>query len=389
MTVRNWLPLIGMTASAFVFNTSEFMPIGLLSDIASDLRITEAHAGMLISIYAWVVALLSLPLMLMVCKMEFKKLLLSIIVLFIVSHVFSAMATGFWTLMLSRIGVACAHSIFWSIAAPMAVRTVPEEHKSLALGMIVTGTSVAMIVGLPLGRIIGLQIGWRMAFLCIAAVTAVVALFLAIVFPKMPNRKSFSLRKMPEILNNRVLMGIYVLTVILATSHYVAYSYIEPFLAQTAHMSDSMVTLTLIVFGGAGMIGSVMFSRYFNRCQYPFIMTVTGGVAVSLLLLQLASYSVWAMMALCVFWGAVITAYNVVFQAEIIRFAPQGGSSVAMSIFSGIFNLGIGCGALFGGMVCTWSSVAYVGYVGGILAAVATAFCVFRLIGLMKADSHS
>ena len=153
MTVRNWLPLIGMTASAFVFNTSEFMPIGLLSDIASDLRITEAHAGMLISIYAWVVALLSLPLMLMVCKMEFKKLLLSIIVLFIVSHVFSAMATGFWTLMLSRIGVACAHSIFWSIAAPMAVRTVPEEHKSLALGMIVTGTSVAMIVGLPLGRI--------------------------------------------------------------------------------------------------------------------------------------------------------------------------------------------------------------------------------------------
>lgn len=131
LSFRKWLPLVGMAFAAFVFNTSEFMPIGLLTDIASDLGVSEARAGMLISVYAWCVALLSLPLMLLVCQMEMKRLLLGIVALFIVSHVGSALATGYYTLMASRIGVACAHSIFWSIAAPIAVRTVAEGRRRL------------------------------------------------------------------------------------------------------------------------------------------------------------------------------------------------------------------------------------------------------------------
>ena len=147
-----WLPLVGLTFAVFVFNTSEFMPIGLLTDIATDLNISEARAGLLISVYAWVVAIMSLPLMIMVSKMELKRLLLSIIALFVVSHVASAFAEGYYTLMLSRIGVACAHAIFWSIASPLAVRTVPDGKRALALSAIATGSSVAMVVGLPLGR---------------------------------------------------------------------------------------------------------------------------------------------------------------------------------------------------------------------------------------------
>ena len=156
-----WLPLVGLTFAVFVFNTSEFMPIGLLTDIATDLNISEARAGLLISVYAWVVAIMSLPLMIMVSKMELKRLLLSIIALFVVSHVGSALAEGYYTLMLSRIGVACAHSIFWSIASPLAVRTVPDGRRALALSAIATGSSVAMVVGLPLGRVVGLYVGWR------------------------------------------------------------------------------------------------------------------------------------------------------------------------------------------------------------------------------------
>ena len=156
-----WLPLVGLTFAVFVFNTSEFMPIGLLTDIATDLNISEARAGLLISVYAWVVAIMSLPLMIKASKMELKRL-------FVVSNVGSALAEGYYTLMLSRIGVACAHSIFWSIASPLAVRTVPDGKRALALSAIATGSSVAMVVGLPLGRVIGLYVGWRMAFMSIA-----------------------------------------------------------------------------------------------------------------------------------------------------------------------------------------------------------------------------
>ena len=187
-----WLPLVGLTFAVFVFNTSEFMPIGLLTDIATDLNISEARAGLLISVYAWVVAIMSLPLMIMVSKMELKRLLLSIIALFVVSHVASAFAEGYYTLMLSRIGVACAHSIFWSIAPPLAVRTVPDGKRALGLSAIATGSSVAMVVGLPLGRVVGLYVGWRMTFLSIAIISALIFVFILMVFPKLQSRGKFA-----------------------------------------------------------------------------------------------------------------------------------------------------------------------------------------------------
>lgn len=92
--IREWLPVVGLTLSAFVFNTSEFMPIGLLTDIAQAFSLSEAKAGMLISVYAWMVALLSLPLMLAVCRMEMRRLLLCVLGVFIVSHAFSAIAAA-------------------------------------------------------------------------------------------------------------------------------------------------------------------------------------------------------------------------------------------------------------------------------------------------------
>lgn len=144
------MALVGLTCAAFIFNTSEFIPIGLLTDIANDFLTTEAQAGMIISIYAFVVMLLSLPLMIVVSRFEMKKLLSTVIFVFVGFQLLSAVSTSYYMLMLSRIGVACAHAIFWSIVSPLAVRTVPEKYKSLALSMIVTGTSVAMIFGLPM-----------------------------------------------------------------------------------------------------------------------------------------------------------------------------------------------------------------------------------------------
>ena len=105
MPAKEFLPLLGVTAAAFIFNTSEFMPIGLLTGIAADFKMTEAAAGRLISVYAWVVMILSLPLMLLVCRMELKKLMLATIGVFSASQLLSAVSTGFWGLMAARVGV--------------------------------------------------------------------------------------------------------------------------------------------------------------------------------------------------------------------------------------------------------------------------------------------
>ncbi|REA90257.1 MFS transporter, partial [Staphylococcus pseudintermedius] len=106
----------------------------------------------------------SLPLMLLSAKIERKRLLLFLFALFILSHILSALAWNFWVLLLSRMGIAFAHSIFWSITASLVIRVAPRNKKQQALGLLALGSSLAMILGLPLGRIIGQILDWRSTF---------------------------------------------------------------------------------------------------------------------------------------------------------------------------------------------------------------------------------
>ena len=217
MSLKTWMALVGLTLSVFIFNTSEFIPTALLTDIGNDFGLTEAKAGMLISVYAWVVMALSLPLMLMTSRMEMRKLLLGVMAVFTSFQVMSFLSVSFGMLMFSRIGVACAHSIFWSIVSIIAVRIVPESHKSIALSMIVTGSSIAMILGLPLGRVIGLSVGWRMTFLSIGAVALVVFLYLFTLLPKVPSGGGMTAHDLPAMLKNKVRIGIFITTAAFAT----------------------------------------------------------------------------------------------------------------------------------------------------------------------------
>lgn len=383
-TISKCLPLLGLTFCTFVFNTSEFMPIGLLSDIANDLNISDARAGMLISVYAWVVALMSLPLMIIVSKMELKRLLLTIIAVFVLSHVASALAEGYYTLMLSRIGVACSHAIFWSIVSPLAVRIVPDDKRAFALSMVATGSSIAMVVGLPLGRVVGLYLGWRMTFLSIGVISALIFIYIAAMLPKVPSRGKFSVKRLPALLHNRVLLGVFVMSVFFATAHYTGYSYIEPFLGRVAGFTPKIVTLVLIVFGGSGMLGSIAFSKYYMSNPRRFVAVATVAPALCLLLMQVSAVSLASVLAVCVVWGAMATAFNIAFQDNVMRFAPEEATSVAMSIFSGIFNLGIGSGAYIGGVVVTHLSLGSIGYAGGVIGLLATFYCVGRLFPNMR-----
>ena len=377
--LKAWLPVLVLTLATFIFNTSEFVPIGLLSSIASDFGISESNAGILITVYAWVVAISSLPLMLVFAKTENRKLMMGLTALFLGSHILSGFSTGFNMLMLSRLGVACAHAVFWSIVTPFAVRLAPEGKRNTALGLVVCGSSIAMIVGLPLGRTIGLLLGWRATFLVIGGFAALVLCLMAAILPKTPADNSISLRKLPALIKSPALKYIYLVTVIVITGHFTGYSYIEPFLAKVSGMGENAITLVLTIFGAVGLICSFIFSGYYPLHPGRFIVFAVCGICIFLLLLRPAAYSQPAAVILCVLWGAAINFYNLAFQSEIIRCAPQG-TAVAMSIYSGIYNVGIGTGALAGGTVCSSLSISCIGYVGGGIALAAAVICIKYLL---------
>lgn len=382
-TFMTWLPVLTLTLCTFVFNTSEFIPIGLLTDIGRDFGTSEAQTGWLVTIYAWVVAIMSLPLMLLAAKMECRKLMMLILALFVGSHCLSAVSTSYWMLLISRLGVACSHAIFWSVVSPLAVEVAPKHKRSTALSMVVAGSSIAMIAGLPLGRVLGLYLGWRMTFLAIGVVAALALFCLWRFFPSVESQQAVKLRQVPKLLTQPALLGIYILTPIIMTGNFTVYSYIEPFLAQVTGMAPNHITWVLVAYGAVGIVGSWFFSHAYDRHPLIFMKVAVLGIAASLLVMrEAANWEVTAFL-LCILWGFAVTLYNLTFQSAIISAAPTG-TAIAMSVFSGIYNVGIGSGALVGGIVCTHLTIGDIGYVGGGIALLAAGFCLLRLVPIFR-----
>lgn len=366
---RQWLPVICMAFATFIFNTTEFIPIGLLSSIAGNFNMTETGAGIMITVYAWAVALLSLPLMLIFARTESKKLLGLVFCVFVASNALSYLSNSFYMLMASRLGVACAHSVFWAIAPPLAVRIAPPGKQSAALSILTVGSSLAMILGLPIGRTIGLYLGWRVTFLSIAVTAFVIMLLLMKDLPTMPSRNTKTAESLPHIFRNKALMSVYLLTVLTITGHFCGYSYIEPFLTYVIHLSKNVTTLALLVFGFTGILGSLLFTRFSIRWSVPFAFWSVGGIMVSLLALKVFSFNQTGIFCVIMVWGVAISIFNLSYQYRIISLSPNN-TDIAMAIYSAIYNIGIGGGAFIGGIVSHKAGVGNIGLIGFAIVAV-------------------
>ena len=196
------------------------------------------------------------------------------------------------------------------------------------------------------------------------------------VFPDVQNEETFSIAQLPGLLKNKKLLGVYLFNILMATGYYTAYSYIEPFLKQVSEMKDGLVTFVLLIFGVTGLLGSYLFAKFYENHRKVFATTILTVISAALFLLYPLSGNHIAVVLLCAVWGIAILAYQACFQAELIGCVSPAASSVAMSIFSAMYNLGIGCGTWLGGTVCTYLSMKYVGYVGGVIVALAVLYCI-------------
>ncbi|EKH9056062.1 sugar transporter [Salmonella enterica] len=374
-----WLRVVTLAIAAFIFNTTEFVPVGLLSDIAESFHMQTAQVGIMLTIYAWVVAVMSLPFMLLTSQIERRKLLICLFVLFIASHVLSFLAWNFTVLVISRIGIAFTHAIFWSITASLAIRLAPAGKRAQALSLIATGTALAMVLGLPIGRVVGQYFGWRTTFFAIGMGALITLICLIKLLPKLPSEHSGSLKSLPLLLRRPALMSLYLLTAVVVTAHYTAYSYIEPFVQNVAGLSANFATVLLLILGGAGIIGSLVFGKLGNQHASLLVSIAISLLVVCLLLLLPAADSEAHLALLSIFWGIAIMVIGLGMQVKVLALAPDA-TDVAMALFSGIFNIGIGAGALAGNQVSLHWSMSTIGYIGAVpaCAALVWAVLIFR-----------
>ncbi|MEL0636569.1 sugar transporter [Marinomonas sp. TI.3.20] len=377
-TKTQYFRVIMLGVAAFIVNTTEFVPVGLLSSIAKDFQISPAHAGWMLTVYAWIVALMSLPLMLITGKVNRKTLLLCSFILFVVSHILSVVAWSFDVLVMSRIGIALAHAVFWSITASIAIRVAPWGKKNFALSVLATGTGLAMVLGVPIGRLIGESLGWRTTFAVIGVISLVITIVLSRLLPSLPSLFSGTLSKVSELMKNPILIFLYLFIFLIFTAHYTSYSYIEPFLKEVGHSSAGFTTLILLLFGGAGILGSILFSYFGERANSQLLVGSTLAVALSTGGLYFAAHDEFSMVLLAIFWGAALMMVTLSAQVRVFN-VDTNASDIIMSLFSGIINLGIGAGALIGNQVIQRVDIQSVGGAGTVFGVVALAVIVYTL----------
>lgn len=310
--------------------------------------------------------------MLITAKIERKTLLMGLFLLFIMSHVMTVMANSFTLLLIARAGVALSHAVFWSITASLVVRVAPKGKQTAALGMLATGSALATVLGLPLGRILGQYLGWRASFGVIGGIAFITMLMLWWVLPKLPSRHVGDLSSLPLLAKNKPLIVVYLMTALAVTAHFTAYSYIEPFVLHINEFSQTYATAVLLIFGLSGIVASVLFRRFYERFEQGFLLMAMVGTLMGLLLILVSSDYLLAWTAVAILWGVSMTSISLVLQLRTLRLAPKA-TDVAMSLFSGIYNVGIGAGALLGSSVIAHQRVglAHIGHVGACIMLIA------------------
>lgn len=367
---ESWFAVITLAVAAFIFNTTEFVPVGLLPDIAKGFSMDVAQTGLLMTIYAWAVTIFSLPLTMLTVRLERRRLLILLFCIFIVSHALAAIAWSFSSLLTARLGIAMAHSVFWAITIPLAVRLAPKGNKTKALSFIVTGSSLATVMGVPLGTVIGHHFGWRITFAVIGIIATIILLLLWRVLPTLSSQSSGNFKVIPSLLKRPSLQYIYLSLALVMTAHFTASTYISPYLQDIGGMSNNVVVMMLFVIGLAGIVGGILFARYAGRYASVMLFLSLSGLMLSLALFYFSLMHWWALIPIAIIWGIVITLISMLLQSKVLEKAPDA-PDIGIAIFSAVFNIGIGGGALLGGQMIEQVGLANIAYVGAALTLVA------------------
>ncbi|MFG1858615.1 MFS transporter [Actinomadura geliboluensis] len=368
---RAWLGVAAITASLFVFLTTELMPVGLLTPLSESLDISVGVAGLMVTLYGVSAGLAVTFIVAWTRRVNRRVLLSTLLVVLALGNLITAVAPNYPAVLATRLIMGFASGVFWAIGVSMAMRLVPERHASRAAAVVMSGISIATVVGVPLGTILEDLTSWRTTFLIWAGLSLLVLLAVAAVLPSLPSANAVSVREVFGLPRHNARLRLVLTAVVLfVLGHFGAYTFVRPFLEDTASASAVFITVVLMLFGLGGAVGNFIAGYTVNKSlRGSFIVGSVGLVASLLLLLAIGGGRTGAVIAL-ILWGV---SFGVVQLSQVnmtLAAAPETFEA-AMSLNTMAYNTSIALGALFGGLFADHLGVTNIAWFGVILTAAA------------------
>ncbi|WP_151976363.1 MFS transporter [Acinetobacter soli] len=349
MPLKLWIALIVLSLSSFAIVTTELAPIGLLSALAHDLNQSEAITGLIVTGYGWVAAISALCSIVLLIRFPRKMVLMIMLLILAISNIIVAYSSSFNMIFSARIIGAIAHGSFWALIGAVAYSLVPKHKLGLATSIIFSGVSVASILGVPLASYLTQLSSWRLAFEFLGLLSFIVCILILLFVPKIPDQAPLASGFFKKVLQHSTLNRLFILTALIISSHFAAFTFIEPFLSQIAHLESGQITLLLLVFGLAGLIGNILAGKLIDRHLHTIILVSLVFISGSVFAFGYLGYQVTLSIAIVflALWGVSIASIFVGLQTWVLKQADDLASA-ASAIYVAVFNASIGLGALIG-----------------------------------------
>ena len=345
---HSWLAVTAVGMATFSVVTTEMLPVGLLTPIADTLDTSTGTAGLMISLPALLAALFA-PLVVIVSgNLDRRKILCGLLSLLVIANIASALAHNMAWMLAARVLVGFCMGGIWAVAGGLASRLVPARSIGLATSIIFGGVAAASVLGVPLGAQIGAFAGWRLAFGVMALFSGLVLALNLAVIPALPAASSVNLHQFGKQLRNRQLQAGLLLTLLLVTSHFMAFTFVRPLLLSVSGFDTQWLGALLFSYGFAGIIGNFLTGIVTVRHTAPTISIISGALLLTpLLFLAVGDSSVGGGLVLLA-WGLAYGGVSVGLMTLMMKAAPRAVEIVA-ALYVGVFNVGIALGAWIGG----------------------------------------
>ncbi|WP_052488800.1 MFS transporter [Streptomyces sp. 150FB] len=359
---KSFATLAALCASVFVVGTSEYLIGGLLPQVGSDLKVSESTAGQAVTAYALGVVVGGPVMAVLTARLPRKGLALGLMLLFAVGSAICALAPSYELLLVGRVVSSFSHAAFLALALVMATRVVPAEKTGTAIATVASGFTVATLLGVPLGALLGERAGWRAPFAVLTVLAVAGIALLAAVLPKQP-APATRLRDEIRVVTRRPVLLAIATTAVGFSGVATVYTYIAPLLTRISGFSPAAVSGLLLTYGAGSFLGNLLAGRLTDRYLSATVRGVFGGLAGVLLLIPFAVVWQPGAVAAVLVLGLLATATIAPLQGLILRHAGSA-PTLAVSANVGAFNLGAAAGSVIGGAIVAAGALRWTGLAG-------------------------